>query len=475
MMGQSGLWGDTFTFSADNLPDTFGITTDPVSGEVTDHGTPPVVLTFDGIAEPAGGLNVNERVTTWDGQEGGITAYHYFLDVEQDLVDWTNPGEIVEFSMQTRNGDYISNNDFEHSFYALRGLDWANSEPGSQPEFYETGFYFYFTRDGVPATGYATQIDTGLAVGPHPFDASVPEVVYIGYSQGQVNEITDPYPGGTDLLGGTTQLDEQSGSWAALAEVMGLEPTQEINGQPANGYHVGFLVKPPEGAIAAGILRAGDADQDLDFDQLDLILVQQGAKYLTGQTATWGEGDWNGAPGGVPGSPPSGDGRFDQLDIIAALAGGVYLTGPYAAIGPSGTANDAQTSIIYHAGTGELAVDAPAGVQLTSINIESAASIFTGDPAQGLGGSFDNDTDNNIFKATFGSSFGSMSFGNVAQAGLSQDVVAGDLTVVGSLAGGGSLGNVDLIYVPVPEPSSLLLLALGILVALRGIRQHCAA
>ena len=37
----------------------------------------------------------------------------------------------------------------------------------------------------------------------------------------------------------------------------------------------------------------------------------------------------------------------------------------------------------------------------------------------------------------------------------------GDLTVVGSLAGGGDLGNVDLIYIP--EPSTLLLLALGLL------------
>ena len=46
-------------------------------------------------------------------------------------------------------------------------------------------------------------------------------------------------------------------------------------------------------------------------------------------------------------------------------------------------------------------------------------------------------------------------FGNVAQAGLSEDFGAGDLTVVGSLAGGGDLGNVDLIYVP--EPSTVAL------------------
>ncbi len=111
-----------------------------------------------------------------------------------------------------------------------------------------------------------------------------------------------------------------------------------------------------------------------------------------------------------------------------------------------------------------MAVDTPTGTELTSVNIDSASGIFTGDAAQNLGGSFDNDSDNNIFKATFGSSFGSLSFGNVAQTGLSEDFVADDLTVVGSLAGGGDLGNVDLIYVP--EPTTLLLLGSALLAIL---------
>jgi hypothetical protein len=83
-------------------------------------------------------------------------------------------------------------------------------------------------------------------------------------------------------------------------------------------------------------LQPGDADQNLQFDQLDLVKVQVAAKYLTGQSATWGEGDWNEAPGGEPGNPPVGDGQFNQLDIIAALNAGWYLQGPYAAIAPAG-------------------------------------------------------------------------------------------------------------------------------------------
>ena len=203
-------------------------------------------------------------------------------------------------------------------------------------------------------------------------------------------------------------------------------------------------------------LQPGDADMDLDFDQLDLVQVQVAAKYLTGQPATWGEGDWNGAPGGEMGNPPTGDGLFNQLDIIAALGANIYLTGPYGAMASGGQPNDGQTSVTYDPNTGEVLVDAPAGTELTSINIDSAGGIFTGAPAQNLGGSFDNDADGNIFKATFGSSFGSLSFGNVAQSGLSEEFVAGDLTVVGSLAGGGDLGAVDLIYVPEPSAFGLM-------------------
>ncbi len=52
-----------------------------------------------------------------------------------------------------------------------------------------------------------------------------------------------------------------------------------------------------------------------------------------------------------------------------------------AALLPFGVLNDEQSSIVYVPDTGELAVDAPAGVELTSINIDSAGSIFTGDAA----------------------------------------------------------------------------------------------
>jgi hypothetical protein len=61
--------------------------------------------------------------------------------------------------------------------------------------------------------------------------------------------------------------------------------------------------------------RAGDANRDGEFNQLDIVLVLQSAQYLTGLAATFEQGDWN------------GDGVFDQRDIVAALQTREYLQG----------------------------------------------------------------------------------------------------------------------------------------------------
>jgi hypothetical protein len=340
---------------------------------------------------------------------------------------------------------------------------------------YEDALYDELLMSAAGGRDQETSID--IEKPDHPLAAGLSGTVQIYDAVQGITHIGDPWADGIEVIA----------TIFGVPAISVLEAGQDdMNGQPAAGQRIsifsqdigngdlytdaGLALLDASVNYALGIglgrppqLQAGDADQDLDFDQLDLVRVQIAAKYLTGRAATWGEGDWNAAPGGAKGSPPPGNGFFDQLDIIAALSHGKYLRGPYAAVRPGGVVGDNQTSVVYNPANGELSVDAPSGTQLTSINIDSAARIFTGNPAQNLGGSFDNDADNNIFKATFGSSFGSLTFGNVAQAGLSQPFVLNDLTVVGSLAGGGALGQVDLVYIP--EPAANVLAALGVLLA----------
>lgn len=52
--------------------------------------------------------------------------------------------------------------------------------------------------------------------------------------------------------------------------------------------------------------------------------------------------------------------------------------------------------------------------------------------------------------------------------GMSEADVTSDLSAVGSLAGGGDLGSVDLVYVP--EPATFVMLLIVMLVALRRSR-----
>ena len=67
--------------------------------------------------------------------------------------------------------------------------------------------------------------------------------------------------------------------------------------------------------------------------QQDIVQVLQAAKQSTSQPATWGEGDWDGAPGGSPGNPPFGDGVFTQPGHHRRpLRANTYLTGSYAAV-----------------------------------------------------------------------------------------------------------------------------------------------
>ena len=90
----------------------------------------------------------------------------------------------------------------------------------------------------------------------------------------------------------------------------------------------------------------------------------------------------------------------------------------------------------------------PAGAGLTSINIESAAGIFTGDLVVNLGGMFDIDIDRTIFKRYSAACWSD----EPRQRGLSRLHRAKSLdasTVTGPISGNPfDLGDVDPVYIP---------------------------
>lgn len=222
------------------------------------------------------------------------------------------------------------------------------------------------------------------------------------------------------------------------------------------------------GTVVAQPLDAGDANKDYLFNQEDIIMALGAGKYLTGQSATWSEGDWNGAPGGSAASPPTGDNLFNQLDLIAALNAGNYSPGlPFystSPLVPGGIIGDSHVSVVYDSLTGEFGVDVPTSMTLTSFQLVSGAGIFTNNPATNLGGSFDDDSDTQIFKATFGSSFTSLSFGSIASPGLTESFLLSDLSVNGSLNEGVFLEKVDLNFQDqgtVPAPGAFILAGIG--------------
>jgi len=269
-LAQSGLVGDQYTVSFSNLRGSVGITVDPETQLPIDHQSDPVAVTFDGVAENVSGILINESATPWSGVAGGIPAVQISkIDGETDfmLVDWENSGELVEFSFETADGKYLSDDDSGQSLISLRGLEWSGTPADVAPTFFNTGWFIYFSTDGQPVSGYETLLpDIGLLVGKHPVRTDQ-EVFYIAYSSGQVADVTEPIEHGTDLYFGTTQLDETNGSWLLLADVMNVNNVLSID-----GLHIGFLVQPPVPTSST----PGDFDGDQLLTAADIDLLTAG-------------------------------------------------------------------------------------------------------------------------------------------------------------------------------------------------------
>ena len=160
------------------------------------------------------------------------------------------------------------------------------------------------------------------------------------------------------------------------------------------------------------------------------------------------------------GEGPPGDNRVNSGDIVAILGAGFFENGQYAAVKDTQEAPDANVVVSYDAADGNMSVQATQAI--SSVQIESGGAVFTGDAANLLSGPFDVDTDVKIFTAVFGGGFNELMLGTVAQSGLTKDFLKGDLTISGSLQAGGTYDSNDVALNYVPEPSTTVLLALGL-------------
>lgn len=221
----AGPTGDLYQFSGTNFPDTYG----------------PVTLTYDGVAQTAGGMSVNERFDDFAGIPGGILT-NFGL-----LASYENAGEVLEWSFRTLDNQLFSDAPTTPWGFAIEDLSWP-SLPGVPVQTVESTSYLYFTTNGTPRTlNPALATSLGVVVGPHPFDASVPQVIYITsqdselFSDGIASVVLEPE-------------DSEDFPAALLQQLFG------TSGGPLNGVQAGIMFQhvpePSTIVLAAGGLMA---------------------------------------------------------------------------------------------------------------------------------------------------------------------------------------------------------------------------
>jgi len=205
-----------------------------------------------------------------------------------------------------------------------------------------------------------------------------------------------------------------------------------------------------------------DANLDgrFDFEDLVQIFSTGGPKYSDGdnQNTTWDEGDFD------------DDFDFEFEDLILAFGTyGQYYGDPlpYGAeesLAEQGGEAAAEVALVYDARSGNLALES-GGNQLSTIAIESAGEMLLASAeSQSLLGGLADVNSSEIFGKLDPSGISDLDFGAALPAGLTRAMLADDLTVNGSLVGGGFVGGYSLVYVP--EPGTLALAFAGLILLL---------
>jgi hypothetical protein len=297
----------------------------------------------------------NSNCTVAEVSGDGTVAVGYCYDPGTP-VRWTESG-VEALVLPDGYGGYPQKVSFDGSIIAIRARrDGGGEGPPLRPidtrallwredsgcEDIGPGWFSDLTPDGTVAVGYSLgqhfrwTNETGMVT--LPFESSL---VLRTTADGSVLFGGDGEPNGAFVRFEDNRIRNVSElliSEYGLANELRWWELEFVEAISEDGRTIVGRGTNPKGeseswmAILDPAIQAGDADQDFDFDQLDLVQVQVAGKYLTGEPATWGEGDWNGTPVMFSAEPPVGDGVFNQFDIVTAQQAGLYLAGPYAAM-----------------------------------------------------------------------------------------------------------------------------------------------
>jgi hypothetical protein len=304
-IAQSLLDGTSFQASTYNLPDSVGIVRlvdtagsncrsesgtpvgndSPLDGCLSeDAGTPPVTMTFGAGPQTIGELTVIPTVTPFAGVDANdpIIATNLTSQVSVPMATWSTSGDLIELTMRTTDNTYPATVEDDFWGFAATGMQYPNADPASEVGFFRdeelgthNNFFFWLENAAGPvAKGYDIFLNVGLGVGRHPTDSSR-DVVYIFYSQGEVDENTDTLAGGSlDFYshGSDLSADPNVGNLFFLSDAVGIDATT------ITGFGFGMLVQPPEIGNVPG-----------DFDD-DGVLTAMDIDLLSGQV---GEPDLN--------------------------------------------------------------------------------------------------------------------------------------------------------------------------------------
>ncbi len=219
----------------------------------------------------------------------------------------------------------------------------------------------------------------------------------------------------------------------------------------------------------------GDVDGDWDIDNADMLLILSANSYDHPATPpapdppwTWLEGDFN------------DDSLVTSDDIQLVLETGLFGAGSYAATAAGEAVDeggDGSATLTVDPASGCVTIDTGADV-INGYIMRSADDVFTGDVADNVG-MFQTDRDDEISGAVIRPGLaGSLNLGEVIGladlAAMNTDAMGllEDLTFTYTIEGRKGIFEGRVSVAPVPEPGTLVLLAIGALVLLGGRRRR---